>query len=51
VPSTIASEKATNPFLRIDSPELRQSLLARFPGLETDPVSLFARTRALKDQF
>jgi hydroxyacylglutathione hydrolase len=51
VPSTIASEKATNPFLRIDSPELRRSLLARFPEVGTDPVSLFAKTRALKDQF
>jgi len=51
VPSTIASEKATNPFLRVDSSELQQTLRTRFPDLPTDPISLFAKTRALKDQF
>jgi hydroxyacylglutathione hydrolase len=51
VPSTIASERATNPFLRVDSPELRATLRARFPDLEDDPVAVFAKTRALKDQF
>jgi hydroxyacylglutathione hydrolase len=51
VPSTIASEKATNPFLRVDSSELQQTLRTRFPDLAMDPISLFAKTRALKDQF
>lgn len=50
-PTTIGSEKATNPFLRWDSTELRQSLKARFPTLPMDDVSVFAKTRALKDEF
>src|SRR5262249_52245304 len=52
VPSTIAEEKATNPFLRIDSPELAASVRARVPGVAAgDPVALFAAVRALKDRF
>ncbi len=51
VPTTIASEKATNPFLRTDSRELRATLRARFPDLGDDAVAIFAKTRALKDQF
>jgi len=51
VPTTIESERATNPFLRTDSPELRATLHARFPELGADPVEIFARVRALKDQF
>jgi hydroxyacylglutathione hydrolase len=50
-PTTIASEKATNPFLRWTSPELRQTLQKRFPSLPMDDVSVFAKTRALKDAF
>jgi hydroxyacylglutathione hydrolase len=52
VPSTIAEEKATNPFLRTSSPELAASVRAKVPGLAAgDPVALFAATRALKDRF
>jgi hydroxyacylglutathione hydrolase len=51
VPTTIASEKATNPFLRWSSPELRASLKYRFANLPADDVSIFAKTRALKDVF
>lgn len=51
VPSTIAEEKATNPFLRADSAELRAALKARAPALGEDPVSVFALARALKDRF
>jgi hydroxyacylglutathione hydrolase len=51
VPTTIASEKATNPFLRWNSPELRASLRKQFPDLPLDDVSVFAKTRALKDAF
>ncbi len=51
VPTTIGSEKATNPFLRWRSPELRASLLRQFPDLPQDDVSVFAKTRALKDAF
>lgn len=50
-PTTIASEKATNPFLRWQSPELRATLKSRFPDLPMDDVSVFAKTRALKDAF
>jgi hydroxyacylglutathione hydrolase len=52
VPSTIGEEKATNPFLRIDSPELAASVRARVPDLPPgDRVALFAGVRALKDRF
>jgi hydroxyacylglutathione hydrolase len=51
VPSTIAQEKRTNPFLRWESPELRRTLQQRFPDLSIDPVAIFAKTRELKDGF
>jgi hydroxyacylglutathione hydrolase len=52
VPSTIADEKATNPFLRTASAELAATVRARVPGLPPDdPVALFAAVRALKDRF
>ncbi len=50
-PTTIAAEKATNPFLRWDSVELRATLQRRFPDLVMDDESVFATTRALKDEF
>ena len=47
VPTTVALEKATNPFLRPSSPHLRQTL-----GLpDADDIAVFAKTRALKDAF
>jgi hydroxyacylglutathione hydrolase len=51
VPSTIGEEKRTNPFVRSASPELRASIQKRFPGIPDDPVSVFAKTRELKDNF
>jgi hydroxyacylglutathione hydrolase len=51
VPSTIGDEKQTNPFLRTDSPELRANLKQRDPSLTDDPIAIFAKTRALKDNF
>ena len=52
MPTTIAEEKATNPFLRTGSPELAASVRARKPDLApNDPVALFAAVRALKDHF
>jgi hydroxyacylglutathione hydrolase len=51
VPTSIESERATNPFLRTDSPELAATLRARFPDLGADPVAIFAKVRALKDAF
>ncbi|HVV28096.1 MAG TPA: hydroxyacylglutathione hydrolase [Rhizomicrobium sp.] len=47
VPSTIAVEKKTNPFLRPDSAEIRRSL-----GMETaDTVAVFGEIRKRKDNF
>lgn len=47
VPSTLGMEKATNPFLRPDSPEIQASL-----GLDgSDLYAVFAETRARKDSF
>ncbi len=51
VPSTIAEEKATNPFLRWRSAELRASIRARFPDVDDDDVAIFAKTRQLKDAY
>jgi hydroxyacylglutathione hydrolase len=52
VPSTIADERATNPFLRMDSPELAASVRERVPGVRADDrVALFAAVRELKDRF
>jgi hydroxyacylglutathione hydrolase len=50
VPTTIASEKETNPFFRWSSAELRASV-SRATGTELDDVGVFAKTRALKDAF
>ena len=47
VPSTMAEERATNPFLRADVPDLQ-----RAAGMEgQDPVSVFAEVRRRKDRF
>ncbi|RZM78922.1 hydroxyacylglutathione hydrolase [Leptolyngbya iicbica] len=45
VPSTLGSEKLTNPFLRWDQPALQTAANI------TDPVRTFARIRGMKDQF
>ncbi len=47
VPSTLAEERATNPFLRADQPALAQSV-GLAPG---DPVAVFAEIRRRKDNF
>ena len=51
VPTTIALEKQTNPFLRSDSEELRASIRSQVPDAGEDAVSVFAATRTLKDSF
>jgi len=51
VPTTIAIEKATNPFLRSDSSELIASVTGKCPGVGNDAVEVFAATRKLKDAF
>jgi hydroxyacylglutathione hydrolase len=50
VPSTIGVERATNPFIRVHSAELRGQLKAEMPELRLDDdAAVFAATRALKD--
>lgn len=47
VPSTIGDERAANPFLRADDPELQAAV-----GMKgADPVDVFAEVRARKDRF
>src|SRR6185437_11834142 len=47
MPSNMALEKATNPFLRVDSPEIRKSL-----GMEkAGEVAVFGEIRRRKDNF
>ena len=47
VPTTLGEEKATNPFLRPQSRDLRETI-----GLAgAADVDVFAKTRALKDAF
>ncbi|HUI27914.1 MAG TPA: hydroxyacylglutathione hydrolase [Candidatus Kryptonia bacterium] len=50
-PTTIGSEKQTNPFLRWTSAELRATLRRNYPEVAMDDVSVFAKVRALKDAF
>ncbi|MDD3446659.1 MAG: hydroxyacylglutathione hydrolase [Zavarzinia sp.] len=47
VPTTIAVELATNPFLRADKPDFARAM--RMSG--EDPVAIFAATRKAKDNF
>lgn len=48
LPSTMALELATNPFLREHSPNLRQAVAA---SDSDSPAQVFAKVRLLKDQF
>mgnify|MGYP001606969400 FL=1 len=47
VPSLLAEEMATNPFLRADKPDLRRELNMT----NTDPVDVFAEIRQRKDKY
>jgi hydroxyacylglutathione hydrolase len=51
VPSSLAEERATNPFMRVDSPEIRQTVQRAHPHSPTDPISVLGRIRAMKDSF
>ena len=51
VPTTLASERETNPFLRTSSPELRSALERHFPDSDDQDETRFAQTRLLKDEF
>jgi hydroxyacylglutathione hydrolase len=50
VPSTMADEHATNPFMRCQSPEIVAAVAARLVG-DTSPVAVLAAVRAAKDAF
>jgi hydroxyacylglutathione hydrolase len=51
LPSTLADELAANPFLRVDAPEVRQSLQSRLGREPVDSVEAFAELRRWKDGF
>lgn len=51
VPSRLDAELDTNPFLRWESDEIQRGLSERFPRVGTDPVSVFAKVRELKDAY
>lgn len=51
VPSLLGEERATNPFLRQDSPTLRRIVEESMPGRAlSSNLEVFAATRALKDR-
>jgi hydroxyacylglutathione hydrolase len=50
VPSTIAEERATNPFMRFDSSEIITSIAPRL-GAERTPAAILGAVRAAKDHF
>lgn len=51
LPTTIASERACNPFLRVDAPGVRATLAQRLGGEPRDRVEAFAALRTWKDGF
>jgi hydroxyacylglutathione hydrolase len=51
VPSTMASECRTNPFLRAAVPAVARAARARQPDVGTDPAAVFGALRAWKDRF
>ena len=51
VPTAIAREKASNPFLRCGEPEVAQSAGRHFGAALTDPVEVFTAIREWKNTF
>ncbi|TXH69440.1 MAG: hydroxyacylglutathione hydrolase [Lysobacteraceae bacterium] len=51
LPARLDEERATNPFLRCDSPAIRESLAAQLSRPITDRVEAFAELRRWKDHF
>jgi hydroxyacylglutathione hydrolase len=51
VPSTLQDERAANPFLRVDEPEVRHSVASRLGREPDDRVEVFAELRRWKDGF
>ncbi len=50
VPSTLAEERATNPFMRIGSLELQKSVASSLSG-DRSPTAILGAVRAAKDKF
>jgi hydroxyacylglutathione hydrolase len=52
-PSTVASERATNPFVRVDKPSVAAAARAHDPSLgdDADPAAVLAVVRRWKDGF
>jgi hydroxyacylglutathione hydrolase len=50
VPSTIADEKATNPFMRCDSPAIIERVSGNLTG-DRSPAAILGAVRAAKDHF
>jgi hydroxyacylglutathione hydrolase len=51
LPSTIADERAANPFLRVDAPAIRDAVTARLGHAPVNRVDTFAELRRWKDGF
>ena len=51
LPSTIADERAANPFLRVDAPAVREAVAQRLGRAPADRVDTFAELRRWKDGF
>ncbi len=51
LPSTIALERATNPFLRSDEPAVRAAAEKKRPGAGSSAIETFAAIRLWKDSF
>ncbi len=51
LPSTIALERATNPFLRVDHDRVRDAAERHAPGSGATPLATFAALRRWKDAF
>jgi hydroxyacylglutathione hydrolase len=52
LPSSMGVEKQTNPFLRIDAPDLQKELAKNGVAVQgTDPAALFGMLRTAKDRF
>jgi hydroxyacylglutathione hydrolase len=51
VPASIAEERATNPFLRTDQPQVRRAATERCGRRLSDPVAVFSILREWKNHF
>jgi hydroxyacylglutathione hydrolase len=51
VPSTLREERATNPFMRVDSAEIQESVRKQYGECPSDPAQILGRLRAMKDGF